>query len=113
MPKKRKPSERKKVRKMKVSEVTTQDITDYLRLDDANDIEIKEIDRMYVSAVAYITAFTGLKEEELDEHEDITQALFLLIADMFDNRNLYTENKASNENMAVKDILRMHSVNLL
>ena len=51
--------------------------------------------------------------EELDEHEDITHALFLLVSDWYDNRNFYSENKASNENVAVKDILRMHSVNLL
>ena len=98
---------------MKVSEVTTQDILDYLRIDDACDIEIKEIDRMYFSAIAYITSFTGLNKEELDKYEDITQALFLLVSDMFDNRNLYIENKTSNENAAVKDILSMHSVNLL
>lgn len=98
---------------MKVSEVTTQDIADYLRIDDPCDIEIKEIERMCSSAIAYIASFTGLNKDEIDKHEDITQAFFLLVSDMFDNRNLYIENKESNENMAVKDILSMHSTNLL
>lgn len=98
---------------MKISEVTTQDILDYLRIDDASAIEESEVDNMYSSAVAYITSYTGLKEDQLDDHEDITQAMFLLVADMFDNRNLYIEGKAANRNKAVESILSMHSVNLL
>ena len=68
---------------------------------------------MRESAVAMITAYTGLKEEELDEHADITQALFVLVMDMFDNRNLMIDYKSTNMNPAVKTILNLHSVNLL
>lgn len=32
---------------MKISEVTTQDILDYLRIDDASAIEESEVDNMY------------------------------------------------------------------
>lgn len=60
-----------------------------------------------------IAAYTGLKEEELDEHADITQALFVLVMDMFDNRNLMIDYKSTNMNPAVKTILNLHSVNLL
>lgn len=98
---------------MKLSEVTTQDLADYLRLDDATEIELSELERMQASSLAYICSFTGLTQTEADSHEDITQALFILVADMFDNRNLYIEGKASNENRAVRDILSMHCVNLL
>ena len=59
------------------------------------------------------TAYTGLSKEELDGHEDITQALFVLVMDMFDNRNLLIDYKSTNLNPAVKTILDMHSVNLL
>ncbi len=98
---------------MKVSEVDETILAEYARLDDPSDIELNELKRMKESAVAMITAYTGLKEEELDEHADITQALFVLIMDMFDNRNLMIDYKSTNMNPAVKTILNLHSVNLL
>ena len=98
---------------MKVNEVTTEDLVDYLRLDDPSDIEISEIERMKSSAISYMADYTGLSEEQLNEHDDLTQALFILVADMFDNRNLYIEGKANNINKSVECILGMHSINLL
>ena len=86
---------------------------DYARIDDPTEVEIRELEEMKKQAVAQIKSYTGLTEEELDQHEDITQALVLLIMDAFDNRNLYIEGKASNINKAVESILSMHSVNLL
>lgn len=98
---------------MKVSEVDETILAEYARLDDPSDIELNELKRMRESAVAMITTYTGLKEEELDEHADITQALFVLVMDMFDNRNLMIDYKSTNMNPAVKTILNLHSVNLL
>lgn len=98
---------------MKISEVDEMILAEYARLDDPSDIELNELKRMRESAVAMITAYTGLKEEELDEHADITQALFVLVMDMFDNRNLMIDYKSTNMNPAVKTILNLHSVNLL
>ena len=98
---------------MKVSEVDAKELAEYARLDDPGEIELKELERMRDSAVAMVTAYTGLSKEELDEHEDITQALFVLVMDMFDNRNLLIDYKSTNLNLAVKTILDMHSVNLL
>ncbi len=98
---------------MKVSEVTAEVLADYLRLDDASEIELSEIKNMMSSAKDYIRAYTGLDDAEIDEHQDITQALHLLVADMFDNRNLHMEAKAGNVNKAVECILSMHSINLL
>ena len=98
---------------MKISEVTTKDIQNFIRLDDPGEIETSEIEIMKKSAVEYIKSYTGLSDEELDKYEDITQALFILVADMFDNRNLYIEGKTSNINKSVECILGMHSTNLL
>ena len=98
---------------MKISEVTTKDIQNFIRLDDPGEIETSEIEIMKKSAVEYIKSYTGLSDEELDKYEDITQALFILVADMCDNRNLYIEGKASNINKSVECILGMHSINLL
>ena len=98
---------------MKISEVTTKDIQNFIRLDDPAEIETSEIEMMKKSAIEYIKSYTGLSDEELDKYEDITQALFILVADMFDNRNLYIEGKTSNINKSVECILGMHSTNLL
>lgn len=98
---------------MKISEVTTTDLSNYMRLDDPSDIEIAEIGRMKLSAIEYMKSYTGLTDTELDLHSDLTQALFVIVADMFDNRNLYIEGKASNINKSVECILGMHSTNLL
>ncbi len=98
---------------MKVSEVTTEYLTNYVRLDEPTEIELEELESMAINARAYIRSYTGLSDEEIDTHEDITHAYLILVADMFDNRNLYIEGKASNVNKAVERILGLHSVNLL
>lgn len=98
---------------MKISEVTTEYLTNYVRLDEPTEIELEELESMAINARAYIRSYTGLTDEEIDQHEDITHAYLILVADMFDNRNLYIEGKASNVNKAVDRILGLHSVNLL
>lgn len=98
---------------MKVSEVDAAVLAEYARIDDPSEIELSELSRMKDSAVAMATAYTGLSEAELDGHEDITQAIFVLVMDMFDNRNLLIDYKTTNINPAVKTILNMHAVNLL
>lgn len=98
---------------MKVSEVDENRLAEYARLDDPSDIELDELKRMRESAVAMITAYTGLEEDKLDDYADITQALFILVTDMFDNRNLMIDYKATNMNPAVNTILNLHSINLL
>ena len=98
---------------MKVSEVTTEYLANYVRLDEPTEIELEELESMAINARAYIRSYTGLTDEEIDQHEDITHAYLILVADMFDNRNLYIEGKASNVNKAVNRILGLHSINLL
>lgn len=98
---------------MKIREVEENALAEYIRLDEPSEIELNELKRMKESAVAMIRAYTGLSEEELDEYADITQALFVLVADMFDNRNYLIDYKATNVNPAVKTILNLHSANLL
>lgn len=97
---------------MKVSEVTVDDLVNFIRLDEPNEIETSELERMKDSAVAHIKTYTGLDDESLDKYPDITQALFVLVADMFDNRN-YQLDKAEGVNRMVMTILNSHSVNLL
>ena len=98
---------------MKVSELTTDFLVDYLKLDEPEESTIKEINACHAAAIAYAKSYTGLKEEDLDVHEDITTAIMIIIADMFENRNLYLDYKSKEINRTVETILGMYQVNLL
>lgn len=98
---------------MKVSELDDRYLADYLRLDDPEDTELQEVKTALEAARAYAGSYTGLSEEEMDRHEDITTAVLVLAADMFENRNLYLDYKNKETNKAVECILGMHSMNLL
>lgn len=97
---------------MKVSEVTLQNAMDFLRIDYPTEIEEAEVTAMMAAAKNFIVGYTGLTLEELDEHEDITIAYEVLIADMFDNRNNQIE-KPTYVNRTVQSILNLYRVNLL
>lgn len=98
---------------MKISEITVENLANFMRLDDVSEIELEEIEMMKSSAIAFMSDYTGLAVDELDKHESLSQALFILVTDMFDNRNLYLDTKSANINKSVECILNMHSVNLL
>ena len=91
---------------MKISEVTVKDLQEYLRVDE----EIG-LSSMLLGAKEYIKGYTGLSEEQLDEHEDLTIALYVLVGDMYDNRQYSVNNY--NVNQLVLNTLSMHSINLL
>lgn len=98
---------------MKVSEITTGNLAEYLRLeyDGLTALELSELSAMLASALAFIRSYTGLDDAEIDVHEDFTIAAFILVQDMYDNRTLYIERGSLNK--TVETILGMHSVNLL
>ncbi|EOS27625.1 hypothetical protein C806_00072 [Lachnospiraceae bacterium 3-1] len=98
---------------MKVSEIEEMYLIDYLRLDDPEEAEKREIGIALVSAREYVKTYTGLSEEEIDQHEDITIAVCILVADMFENKSLYLDYKSKETNKTVEAILGMHSVNLI
>lgn len=98
---------------MRISEVTIDYLASYLRLDEPSALEKNEIEQAKDSAVSFISGYTGLSKDELDNFPDITQVMLILVADAFDNRNLYIEGKAVNLNNAVESILSSHSKNLL
>ena len=98
---------------MKVSELTNDFLVDYLKIDEPEESTMKEISTGHAAAVAYAKSYTGLEVEELDAHEDITTAILIIIADMFENRNLYLDYKSKEINKTVETILGMYQVNLL
>lgn len=93
---------------MKVKEIETENVAQYLRLDEFDEDEIEAI---LNSAKAFIRSYTGLTDEEIDKHEDFYIVVMILCQDMYDNRCMYVDK--NNLNKVVDTILGMHCVNLL
>ena len=95
----------------KVSEITPEDIADYLRISRSEiDISLANELKTYLNvAKKYIKDETGL--DDLDEHEDFIIAVYVLCQDMYDNRSFYVDK--SNTNKVVETILGRHRINLL
>lgn len=98
---------------MRVSEVTPKYLADYMRYDELEESEHLILETVLKAAMNYVKSYTGLSEEEIDKHEDITIAVIIIAVDMFENRNLYLDYKYREMNKAVECILNMHSINLL
>lgn len=105
---------------MKISDVTAQNVADYLRIDAPNSSELLEINAIMEAAKSYISGYTGIKKElnseedtskTIDDYDDFYIAFMVLCQDMYDNRSLYVEK--SNVNKTVSCILAMHCTNLL
>ena len=94
---------------MKISEITIENVLDYLRLDSDNDNTT--VTAIMAAAKQYILSFTGLSADECDSFEDLSIAYFSLCADMYDNRTMIVSNDKVNP--LVKQILGGHSVNYL
>ena len=106
----------------KVSDITIQDVANYLKLDDYDEIEIET----YLNiAKNYISNYTGIPEtsedeeddeeteevETLDSYADFIIVVYILCQDMHDNRTMYVDK--ANMNKVVQTILDMHARNLL
>ncbi len=99
---------------VKVSDITDTDVADYLRL--TEDLAEDEDNIAFITstigiAKAYISNYTGVPEDELDNYGDLPIVVFALCQDMYDNRSLYVDN--TNLNKMVETILGMHQRNLL
>ena len=106
----------------KVSEITIQDVANYLRLDDYTESDIET----YLNiAKNYISNYTGIPEtseyeedieeteevETLDDYADFVIVVYILCQDMYDNRCMYVN--SGNINKVVQTILDMHTKNYL
>ena len=95
----------------KVSDITYSDIASYLRLS-----EITEDDQNYLTTLIniskdYISKYTGIAINDLDNYIDLIIVVFVLCQSMYDVRSLYVDN--SNLNKVVETIFGMHQNNLL
>lgn len=98
---------------MKVSEISKEMMCKYIReyVENLDYEDIRLLESIKASAISYVCGYTGLTEEELEQHEDITTAVLVLISDMWDNRQITMD--STNVNLVVDNILSMHRVNLL
>ena len=92
---------------MKVSEITNQDIADYIRLTEVSETDSSLLDNLINIAKTFIKENTGV--DDLDEFDDFVIVVFILCQDMYDNRTLYVDK--TNLNKVVETILGMHSLN--
>lgn len=96
----------------KVSDITYQDLAEYIRIPDAMDqSEINTLNNLLGIAKTFIINYTGRTAEELDDFQDFVIVVFILVQDMWDTRSLYVDK--SDLNKVTETILGMHSVNLL
>ena len=95
----------------KISEITYQDIADYLRLTELSEDDINTLKNLIDISKQFISKYTGHTIEELDDYQDFVIVVFILCQDIWYNRSLYIDNK--NLNKVVETVLNMHAVNLL
>ena len=96
----------------KVSDITAQDVADYLRIAELTEDDENFITSIISVAVDYILKYTGIENAAtLDNYNDMVIVVFVLCQDMYDNRTMYIDN--SNLNRVVDNILGLHQRNLL
>ena len=90
----------------KVSEITTADIAEYIRLGEVSNDEEKQLQTFLTVAKDYVTNYTSLVD--LDEYADLVVVILILCQDMYDNRAMYID-KEIIPNKVVQTILDMHT----
>lgn len=95
----------------KVSDITYQDVAEYLRLYETSNDDVNTLNTLISVAKTFASNYTGRTIEELDNYKDFVIVVFILCQDMWDNRTMYVD--STNLNNVVQAILGLHSVNLL
>lgn len=97
---------------MKMSEVGIADIKGYCRADDGEEDNLFSL--ILDAGKQFILSQTGLTAAECDEKADLTIALLLFCADLYDNR-IYSmaTGKTVNVNPAVDAIISQYCRNIL
>lgn len=95
---------------VKVSEAALVDVKKVLRVD--YDFDDDLILSVMSAARGYMKTYTGLSENELDDHPEAIHAFYCLCCDMYDNRSAQITANVK-ENPCVKQILAGMAVNYL
>lgn len=96
---------------MKLSEMTVNDLKNYLHVYHADDDIL--IQNILSASKAFVYSYTGLSAEKVDECEDLPLVVYILASEMYDNRTYVIEVTKIQTNPVIDTILSMHSVNLL
>lgn len=98
---------------MRVKELTPDFIANYLKLDIEPDDENEKalIQVLLDASIEYIKGQTGITDETMNNHDDLTTAVLVLVQDMYDNRRYYVDNQ--NVNKVVESIIFQYSENLI
>ena len=95
---------------VKVSEITVEDIADYIRLSEQSEEDYNFLKKCLVIAKSYIKNYTGV--EDLDSQADFVICVYLLCQDMYDNRSRYLDGNPQ-PNRTFETILDLHNGNLI
>lgn len=95
----------------KVSEITSGNMAEYLRLSEPSVDDLNTLNTMMEVAIDYMAKYTGHTAEELDDYNDLVIVALVLVQDMWDNRTMYVDTDKPNK--VVESILNLHVVNLL
>ena len=95
---------------VKVSEITVEDIADYIRLSERSEEDTNFLKKCLVIAKSYIKNYTGV--EDLDSQADFVICVYVLCQDMWDNRSRYLDGNPQ-PNKTFDTILNLHNTNLL
>ena len=93
----------------KVSQITYQDVADYLRIPEVTQSDQALLNSLIGIAKDFIKKYTG--QDDLDAFQDFVIVVFVLCQDMYDNRAMYVDK--TNLNYVIESILGMHSINLI
>lgn len=96
---------------MKVSEVSPEFMVNYMRIDEPSEHDMALITAEIAAGIQFISSYSGIGINALDEYVDFAIVLMVLVQDMYDTRTLYIEK--SNLNKVVESILGRYSVNLI
>lgn len=92
---------------MKVSEITTTTVAEYLRCDTTDSL----LAPILIASKEYIKDYTSLAIEDLDNYDSFWIVVLVLCQSMYDDRSAYVDK--SNVNKVVETILNMHRRNLV
>lgn len=95
---------------VKVSEITVEDIADYVRLSDLSEEDTNFLKKCLEIAKSYIKNYTGV--EDLDSQSEFVICVYILCQDMYDNRSRYKDGNPQ-PNKTFDTILDLHCNNYI
>ena len=97
---------------MKLSEIDVPFVKEYLRQDGDEDNRL--IGAILEGAKDYIVKYTGQSLDQLEESEDLTIAVLVLVAELYDNRTISVNERINLKiNSMLESLIGRYSVDLI